>query len=86
MFHFDRNEDLCKQNFFSSRIDVSFRFSCKEPLIDLRKNHPNNPLVGYLNINFLGNKIAELTQVCKKVPIYILYIDKTKLDLSFSEA
>ena len=52
-------------------------------LIHLRVNNPFNPIVGYLNINSLRNKIDDLREVCKKVQIDILCIDETKLDNSF---
>ena len=35
-------------------------------LIHLRVNNPFNPVVGYLNINSLRNKIDDLCEVCKK--------------------
>ena len=55
-------------------------------LIDLRVNNPFNPIVGYLNINSLRNKIDDLREVCKKVQIDILCIDETKLDDSFPDS
>ena len=54
-------------------------------LIHLRVNNPFNPIVGYLNINSLRNKIDDLREVCKKVQIDILCIDETKLDNSFPD-
>ena len=35
-------------------------------LIHLRVNNPFNPIVGYLNINSLRNKIDDFCEVCKK--------------------
>ena len=55
-------------------------------LIHLRVNNPFNPIVGYLNINSLRNKIDDLREVCKKVQIDILCIDETKLDDSFPDS
>ena len=57
-----------------------------EELINLRKLYINNPIIGYLNINSLRNKITQLREVCGKPPIDLLCIDETKLDASFSDA
>ena len=43
-----------------------------DALTYLRVNNPFNPIVGYLNINSLRNKIDDLREVCKKVQIDIL--------------
>ena len=55
-------------------------------IIHLRINNPFNPIVGYLNINSLRNKIDDFREVCKKVEIDILCIDETKLDDSFTDS
>ena len=55
-------------------------------LIHLRVNNPFNPIVGYLNINSLRNKIDNLREVCKTVQIDILCINETKLDDSFPDS
>ena len=52
-------------------------------LKNLRKAYQNNPLIGYININSLREKILSLRQVLSKVPIDILFVDETKLDVSF---
>ena len=57
-----------------------------EELINLRKLHTNNLIIGYLNINSLRNKIAQLRLVCRKAPINLLCMDETKLDASFLDA
>ena len=57
-----------------------------EELIDLRKLYNNNPIIGYLNINSLRNKITQFREVCGKAPIDLLCIDETKLDASFPDA
>ena len=57
-----------------------------EELINLRTLYTNNPIIGYLNINSLENKITELREVCRKAPIDLLCIDETKLDASFPDA
>ena len=51
----------------------------------LKGKNPLNPLIGYLNINSLRNKILHLREICQKCPIEILCIDETKLDSSFPD-
>ena len=46
----------------------------------LSKEHQNNPVIGYLNINSLRNKINDLRKICRKTQIHVLCIDETKLD------
>ena len=57
-----------------------------EELINLRTLHTNNPIIGYLDINSLENKITGLREVCRKAPIDLLCIDEIKLDPSFPDA
>ena len=57
-----------------------------EGLINLRKFYTNNPIIEYLNINSLRNKITRLREVCRKAPIDFICIDETKLDASFPDA
>ena len=52
----------------------------------MRETYPNNPILGYLNINSLRNKITNLREVVRKVPIDILCIDETKIDESFPDS
>ena len=52
----------------------------------LSKEHQNNPIIGYLNINSLRNKINDLRKICRKTEIHVLCIDETKLDESFPDA
>ena len=52
----------------------------------LSKEHQNNPIIGYLNISSLGNKINHLREICRKTQINVLCIDETKLDESFPDA
>ena len=54
-------------------------------LINLREEFPNNPVIGYLNINSLGNQINYLSEVFLKCPINIVRIDETKIDPSFPD-
>ena len=52
-------------------------------LIDLRKRFLYNPLIGYININSLKEKVIPLREVLSNVPIDVLCVDETKLESSF---
>ena len=54
-----------------------------EGLINLRRAYQNNPLIAYLNINSLREKIISLREILKKTKIDVLCIDEAKLDSSF---
>ena len=62
--------------------DLKFE-SDLEGLINLRRAYQNNPLIAYLNINSLREKIVSLKEILKKTEIDVLCIDETKLDSSF---
>ena len=71
----------------SNNIKISDSKSHKShDLINLRKECPNNPIISYLNINSLGNKIDQLRDICKKASVDILCIDETKIDSSFPDS
>ena len=55
-------------------------------LIDLRRQNINSPMIGYLNINSLRNKIDYLRDICNKSPLNIFCINETKIDSSFPDA
>ena len=52
----------------------------------LSKEHQNNQVIGYLNINSLRNKTNDLRKICRKSEIHVLCTDETKLDESFPDA
>ena len=54
-------------------------------LIDLRKRFPFNPLIGYININSLKEKVIPLREILSNAPIDVLCVDETKLDSSFPD-
>ena len=54
-------------------------------MLNLRKAYQNNPLIGYININSLREKIVSLREVLSKASIDILRVYETKLDASFPE-
>ena len=88
--------DSFNVNFKKQRESVANQISNKakntnynldiQKLINLRKLYTNTPIIGYLNINSLGNKITQLREVCRKTPVDVLCINETKLDASFPDA
>ena len=52
-----------------------------DSLIKVRNSYPNNPIMGYLDINTLQNKIISLIEI--KAPLDVFCVDQTKLDNSF---
>ena len=46
----------------------------------LSKEHQNNPIIGYLVINSLHNKINDLRKICRNAQTHVLCVDETKLD------
>ena len=51
-----------------------------------RLKHPRNPLIGYLNINSLRNKIVDAREVFGKLQLDYFVLSETKLDDSFPSA
>ena len=51
-----------------------------------RRQYLNNPLIGYLNINSVRNKIADLQIIIQNIPLDYLVLSETKLDESFPNA
>ena len=52
-------------------------------MINLRKAYQNNPLIGYINVDSLREKIIILRELLSKAPIDTLCVDETKLHASF---
>ena len=48
-----------------------------------RLKHRKNPLIGYLNINSLRNKITDLRVIRKTLSLHYLILSETKIDESF---
>ena len=51
-----------------------------------RLKYPTNPLIGYLNINSLRNKIIDVREVIGKLSLDYFIISETKLNKSFPSA
>ena len=49
-----------------------------------RLKHHKNPLIGYLNINSLRNKITDLRVIMTILSLDYLILSETKIDESFS--
>ena len=52
----------------------------------LRLKYPRNPLIGYLNINSLRNKIIDVRELIGRLQLDYFVISETKLDSSFPSA
>ena len=52
----------------------------------LRVENDSNPIVAYLNINSLGEKINHLREICKKSLIDTLCVDEIKIGSSYPDA
>ena len=46
----------------------------------------NNPLIDYLNINSVRNKIVDLRIIIQNIPLNYLALSETKLDVCFPNA
>ena len=51
-----------------------------------RVKYPTNPLIAYLNIDSLRNKIIDVREVIGKLSLDHVFISETKLDESFPSA
>ena len=51
-----------------------------------KRQYLNNPLIGYLNINSVRNKIADVQIFIQNIPLDYLVLSETKLDESFPNA
>ena len=57
-----------------------------DQLLEIRRNFLNNALIGYLNINTLKNKIADLRPIVQDLNFTFLAIAETKLNDSIKSA
>ena len=51
-----------------------------------RLNYPRNPLIGYLKINSIRNKILDIREVFGKLQLDYFVLSETKIDESFPSA
>ena len=52
----------------------------------LKLKYPRNPLIGYLNINSLRNKITNIRELIGRLQLDYFVISETKFDSSFPSA
>ena len=52
----------------------------------LRLQYPGNPLIGYLRINSLRNKIIDIREMAGRLQLDYFVMSETKLDSSFPSA
>ena len=57
-----------------------------EAVRENRLKYVNNPLIGYLNINSLRNKIVDLREIILELSLDYLVLSETKIDQSFPTA
>ena len=79
----DHNLTNERQN-ISQNVSEIFHSDLKRLKV-LRVENDSNPIVAYLNINSLGEKINHLLEICKDSPIDILCVDDIKLDSSYHD-
>ena len=65
---------------------VNSYISIFQILRKLRLKDPRNPLIGYLNINSLRNKIIDVQEMIRRLQLHYFVISETKLDTSFPSA
>ena len=80
----DHNLTNQRQN-ISQNVSEIFHSDLKRLKV-LRVENDSTPIVAYLNINSLGEKINHLHEICKDSPIDILCVDEIKLDSSYHDA
>ena len=79
----DHNLTNQRQN-ISQNVSEIFHSDLKRLKV-LRVENDSNPIVAYLNINSLGEKINHLLEICKDSHIDILCVDEIKLDSSYHD-
>ena len=73
-----------RQN-ISQNVSENFDSDLKKLKL-LRVENDSSPIVAYLNINSLGDKINHFREICKKSSDDILCDDEAKLDSSYPGA
>ena len=60
--------------------------SGSEALSENRLKYVKNPLIGYLNINSLRNKIVDMREIVLELSLDYLVLSETKIDQGFPTA
>ena len=66
--------------------NIGFISSGFDAVRENRLKYVNNPLIGYLNINSLRNKIVDLREIILELSLDYLVLSETKIDESFPTA
>ena len=75
------NNFMCKFNYFFRTQSLNLQILSKN-----RLKYPTNPLIDYLNINSLRNKIIDVRDVIGKLSLDCCVISETKSDESVPSA
>ena len=78
------NSDIIFQPLNTSDEFSSVNSPDLQSLKAARSDNTENPMIGYLNINSLRNKIIDLREVLKHISLDYFVLSETKLDNSFS--
>ena len=77
------NSDITFQSLNTSDEFSSVNSSDLQSLKLVRSDNTENPMIGYLNLNSLRNKIIDLREVLKHISLDYFVVSETKLDNSF---
>ena len=75
-FYVPKQKNACYYNETKIMLDI-------DGLIKVRNSYPNKPIIGYLNVSTLQNKIISLREIIAKAASDVFCVDETKLDDSF---
>ena len=77
------NSDIIFQSLNTSDEFSSVNSSDLQSLKLVRSDNTENPMIGYLNLNGLWNKVIDLREVLKHIYLDYFVVSETKLDNSF---
>ena len=72
----EEHELLCTSSKQKNEAKIKIDF---DGLIKVRNPYPNHPIIEYLNINTLQNKIISLREIIAKTPFDVFCVDETKI-------
>ena len=81
---FFRNEYITStRKILIKKSNIGLISSGFEAVRENRLKYVNNPLIGYLNINSLRNKIVDLREIILELSLDYLVLSETKVEESF---
>ena len=84
---FFRNEYIpSTRKILIKESNIGLIFSGFEAVRENRLKYANNPLIGYLKINSLRNKIVDLREIILELSFDYFVLSETKIDESFPTA